>query len=176
MTEKTPITPDEIQAGDVIRFEWGLDKAPATNFGESAEFWAVEYRAIRDGSTGGWEPNEGTFYLLHRPTRPESPVPTEDTLGWVHQGGRLLLGVWRTHDHSFSHGVGRSVIQWEKELRVDTVTGFTPAVAIPAEPTGAMLDVYKKAWHEADARGEHGERVAAGLRAVIAHAQGGEDL
>lgn len=134
MTEKTLITPDQIQAGDLIRFEWDEPAEGDPVYGSHAQWAASEYRATKDGSTGGFQLDDGKYYLIHRPVRPESPVQTTDTLGWLHRGGELLLGVWRTHDYKFTlDDVGRAAIQWEREIPVDQVTGFTPAIAVPAE-------------------------------------------
>lgn len=35
------------------------------------------------------------------------------------------------------------------------------------EPTDAQIEAFRQAWHEADARGDHGQRVSAGLRAAL---------
>lgn len=174
MTEKTPIEPDQIKAGDLIRIEMdpGVERAPFS-VDYAADFVAGEYRATRDGSMGGWSPEEGTFYLVHRPERPESPVPTSATLGWLHGTGGLKpqLGVWRQHDYSMRDGVGRAVLQNEREVSVDAVTGFTPAIAISAELESEDLeqlaDVFRNEWQAADARGEAGTRTKAALEAVF---------
>lgn len=163
MTEKTTIDPSEIREGDTIRWE-GLDHQDRTRL-------AIEYIAHHDGDHRGWLEDGGEYYLLKRFERPTSPVPDVETLGYVHLGGRLILGVWRTHDYRpRMDGVGRSAIQWERDIPVDQVTGFTPAIAIPdldEERLQELADVFRAEWHAADERGEAGERTEAALTAVF---------
>lgn len=131
MTEKTPINPTEIREGDTIRWE-GIDERRGTRL-------AIEYIAHHDGDDRSWSDDGGEYYLLKRFERPTSPVPNVDTLGYLHHGGRLILGVWRTHDYRpHVDGVGRSALQNERDIPVDQVTGFTQAIAVPvADETDA---------------------------------------
>lgn len=128
MTEKTPIDIDAIREGDTIRWQ-GEDEQEGTKI-------AIEYIARRDRDHRGWEMDGGEYYLLKRFERPTSTVPDVETLGHVHHGGRLILGVWRTFDYRPGQdGVGRAVLQNEREIPIDQVTGFTPAIAMPVAPT-----------------------------------------
>lgn len=125
MTEKTPIEPDQIQAGDLIRAEWPEGR----NRGGQDTVKAVEYVAARHGDAGYFDPDDmpDGLYLIERPERPESPVPTQPTPGVLAlKNGSTLFGVWATYDYSLRDGVGRAVLQREREIPVAEVVGFLP--------------------------------------------------
>lgn len=129
---REPITPTEIREGDIVRAEE-----------EDGRAW--EWRASQDGDLDGLDPSTA-FFLVERPVRPETPVPTTPTLGWITiddpeavAAGPGELGVWSQYDYRFGlDGVGRSVIQWEREIQAAHVAGFTPAIAIPADVADAL--------------------------------------
>ena len=114
---RTQIEKNAIRRGDLIRAENTADHDLAR-----------EFRARWDGDGGSWS-IPSTFYLLSRPT-PVVELPTEPTLGWVEQtvqaGERPILGVWDLR--------GRDGWLWSNgglSCEPDSVTAFTPAVAVP---------------------------------------------
>jgi len=142
---KTPIKPGDIRKDDLIRWE-----ADANYGGQNR---AIEYRACKDGDQTF---AAGQYYLLDRPT-PAVELPTEPTLGWVAWeergffGGarRRAFGTWRADSD-----VVRDLDQHGRAVRADSVTAFTPAIAVPRDAYEALaststsdLDALRRAVH-----------------------------
>lgn len=63
MSERTPIKPEDIRKGDLIRIEVG----PPRNYR------AIEFQATQDRDRHWFEEDGGVFYLLNRPGPPFEP-------------------------------------------------------------------------------------------------------
>lgn len=113
--EKTPIKPEDIRPGDVIR--WERETEPGT-------YYAVEYVAY--GEMQVWKGEEGTHYLLDRPEPPFEPY-WGMVIGEPHQnedGGGIKAVYVPTGDDQnwFSHaepdglpGIYYFTDKWAKE-------------------------------------------------------------
>jgi hypothetical protein len=112
---KTPIKPEDIRKGDLIRFEYANIPGKAS-----------EYIAMGDEIPTY---NAGHHFLLDRP-KPTVDLPTKPTLGFISSGTvpTSTVGMWWVdpNDPSF-------VIRDGSFRLADDITAFVPATAVPAE-------------------------------------------
>lgn len=163
---KQPIEPEDIRKGDLIRYENG----------DLIRFRAGEYRAETDGDT--WGPHPGRYFLLDRPKSPVD-LPTEPTLGWAsfeHHHDHLAeteLGVWRHVVHGNGNDTITAAIQ-HQIAQADTVTAFTPAVAVPKGALDELREVFDTApdTHTAPRRTLHYSHAIAHFLKAVDEANG----
>lgn len=135
-----PIEPDDIREGDSIRLEWvtSQDGTPM----------AMEYVAPHSGTAmkkrlSGNELQTASWFLLDRPS-PAVELPTEPTLGWIaSKYGGTVLGTWERYTSTrASHAGEVSALVRERDVPLEYVQSFTPAVAVPK----AALDELREMW------------------------------
>jgi len=123
---RTPITPDEIRKGDLIRAE-KTDERPGS-------VRAAEYLADKDGQDW-W--SGANHFLLDHPTPPVE-LPTEPTHGWATvrdeespTGRCSVLSAWRVKGEVLDGGV---VGTWMRE----DVIAFVAATSVPTDALDAL--------------------------------------
>lgn len=124
-TERTPIEPSDIRAGDLLRFEFSSPPWPGSTV-------AFEWRSQIDGE--GYN-GRGEHYLLGR-SEPVVELPSTPTLGWVTTDvvTTPALGTWATYTSTVvfrEEDPTEYLMQSERDLVAAKVRTFTPATAVP---------------------------------------------
>lgn len=129
---KTPIKPEDIRKGDLIRWERGGDSPPQA-------FVAAEYHAQFDGEAR--RNYDGQHYLLNRPSPKLPDTPTLGWAEWTPDWGRYLA-VWEKRGKDLVPSADRPVTSGRIN---NEFLNFTEAVAVPKAALDELRDDRKRA-------------------------------
>lgn len=144
-TDRTPIEPSDIRAGDLIREEYAEPWVPERG---DLPRTATEYRATDDLKTLS-RARASAYYLLDRPT-PAVELPTEPTLGILHWGeGEEVScseGRWSVENGVVWEHFANGIRGYSRP--VEDVTAFERTYALPddttAVPTEALDELRRR--------------------------------
>jgi hypothetical protein len=131
MSERTPITQDEVREGDVVEFE---RDTPAPVSGA----FAMTVVAQHDRQ---WSAHFDRAFLLERPEPENDParhLPAEPTLGWAVVDGKYYPGRWHLYRPRAAEAP-MCLLQPEREIVAVDVDDFVEGVLVQKSALDALL-------------------------------------